>query len=221
MNPGIADWLFYNSIEEPNTGCRLWMGDLRRADGYGFLRVEGKTYLAHRLSYEVTYGPIPPGLFVCHRCDTPQCINPDHLFLGTAADNNADMKRKGRKPVGSKAGGAKLTEAQIAEIDRLRRTGESCTTIAARFGVVPQQIARIIRRAEWAHIPADPIASKMPPALLRGHFHHASKLTEADVTAIRKRVRAGEMKAHLAREFGVTPTLIGNIIKRRCWKHIP
>ena len=79
---------------EPNTGCWLWDG--RDIKGYGAVSVANKSKLAHRVSYEYHKGPIPDGMFVLHKCDMPLCINPEHLFLGTHAENMADMKRKGR-----------------------------------------------------------------------------------------------------------------------------
>lgn len=123
--------------------------------GYGQKGRGGKVYLAHRLAWQDANGPIPDGMFVCHKCDNPPCINVDHLFLGTPADNAADMARKGR---GSGAKGlrnknAKLTDEQVACIREryepnshpARRTGRSSTELAAEFGVTPQYITQLCR----------------------------------------------------------------------------
>lgn len=78
-----------------------WVGDClvyppTKRDGYGRIRVDGKSWLAHRFSWVLANGPIPEGMYVCHRCDNPPCINPEHLFLGTQTDNMRDMAAKGR-----------------------------------------------------------------------------------------------------------------------------
>ncbi len=83
------------TVPEPNTGCLLWLAGIA-SNGYGVLRHQGHSYLAHRFAYERQHGPIPAGLCVCHVCDTRLCVNPAHMFLGTHADNVRDKVKKGR-----------------------------------------------------------------------------------------------------------------------------
>jgi HNH endonuclease len=93
----LKERIFSNFTEDHDTGCWLWRG-AKDHNGYGVIgmRVPGAGRYAHRIAYQLAWGPIPPRLCVLHRCDTPQCINPLHLFLGTQAHNMQDMQRKGR-----------------------------------------------------------------------------------------------------------------------------
>jgi len=136
-------------------GCWLWAGS-KLPKGYGRISFAGvRSTQAHRRSYEVFVGQIPAGLFVCHRCDTPACINPAHLFLGTAAENNADRDAKGRQVPGGARGErnkSKLTEANVLAI---RASHERQITLAARFGVDPSTISQIKTRKRWAWLGGD------------------------------------------------------------------
>ena len=133
---------------EPNTGCWLWTANCVR--GYGRIKVEGRSRQAHRISWELNVGAIPEGMNVLHRCDTPPCVNPGHLFLGTAMDNIHDMIGKGRARIrGEQSGRAKLTKAQVAEIRTRLKAGETQVSVAADLGVVPQTITHIHLGSTW------------------------------------------------------------------------
>jgi len=95
--PDITTRLGNYEVDQ-KTGCYRWLGATNSA-GYGVLYYLGKLCLAHRVTWEVSVGPIEEGLSVCHKCDTPGCINPSHLFLGTHQDNMEDMRKKGRAPL--------------------------------------------------------------------------------------------------------------------------
>lgn len=108
---------------------------------------------AHRWAYYLTFGVIPDGMYVLHKCDNPPCVNPDHLFLGTFQDNMDDMKKKGRKAIlcGEFQPGSKLTWDQVCEIRRLRASGVRSIEIGAMFGVHPNIVWRIHARRLWKH----------------------------------------------------------------------
>lgn len=138
-------------MTEPNSGCWLWTG-CYEGNGYGNIGSggsEGRTLKAHRLSYEMHVGPIPPGADVLHRCDTRECVNPFHLFLGTQADNMADMVRKGRNARGSTNGHAKLTEDDVRAI---RASADLLTDLVEAYGVAASTISQIRSGHRWRHV---------------------------------------------------------------------
>lgn len=128
-------------------GCWLWLGARSKA-GYGQIGLGRKVLYAHRLSAEWVHGPIPAGTEVCHKCDAPACVNPDHLFLGTHADNGADAASKGRMrpPRGEASPKAKLTAEQVVAIRRDTRTTRA---IGRDYGVSNRHVSAIKRGEAW------------------------------------------------------------------------
>lgn len=169
MKPSINDYpekvieRFKIKIDFAPNGCWLWNSCLD-VWGYGsfcirnFRGHKSYTMKAHRMSYEIHKGIIPKGLMCCHKCDTPSCVNPEHLFLGTNQDNMDDMVRKGRREirVGESARNVKLTEKQVLEIRRTYRKGEegefSQWGLARKYGVGRTAIESIIKNKSWKHI---------------------------------------------------------------------
>lgn len=138
-------------MPEPNSGCWLWIGATK--GNYGAIKVRGRKGMrrAHRVSYELHVGPIGSGLFVCHKCDVPLCVNPEHLFLGTRADNMLDMVRKGRNrgPQPENSRTAKLTAQQAATVFKARADDVSASALSARFGVSENAIWNIWCGRTW------------------------------------------------------------------------
>lgn len=161
-------------IPEPISGCWLWIGGISNT-GYGMIGINGKrTKAAHRISWEIYRGHIPPDLWVLHKCDVRCCVNPDHLYLGTAKNNVHDLmkrgnprfeirknitpeielKRIGNLPRGAMhhRSGARLSEDQVRAIFL---TSGPQRAIAARFGVCQQTVSLIKSKKRWAHLNAD------------------------------------------------------------------
>lgn len=149
-------WSHVRKTEE----CWLWTGSLN-PNGYGQLGTThnyvNKVFLAHRYSYELHFGPIPAGLYVCHKCDNPPCVNPAHLFLGTNSENILDCIAKGRfgdhRVQGARHGCAKLTDAQVYAIRERCNRGDLRPLIAQDFGVSLSLVSHIHTRRVWKHLP--------------------------------------------------------------------
>ncbi len=165
---------FWNRIEKTE-GCWIWHGDTQKY-GYGRLNYHRKLYLAHRLAWILTNGPIPKGKYVLHRCDNPPCCNPDHLYIGTPADNVRDMIERNRmargdsKHVkkgldhyyhktpekrlrGERHGMSKLNEAAVLSIrDRFARKEASAIQLGKEYGVDRSLIYMVAKRQIWSHV---------------------------------------------------------------------
>ncbi len=156
----INERLESKSIPEPNSGCWLWTASVI-SDGYGCLRSDGRTQYAHRLSYEINTGPIPEGMFVCHKCDTPSCVNPRHLFLGTNQDNIKDSMEKGRRKRAyaprpwreNMVTNSKLTEDDVRTIrKRLLDGPRQMRRLSREFGVSHTAIRMIALGKRWRFV---------------------------------------------------------------------
>ena len=146
---------------DTETGCWNWTGYItpRHQRAQFWLDAEKRYICASRIAWTIYRGRFDVSLLVCHHCDNPKCVNPDHLFLGTQAENMQDCKRKGRiSPPprsdrrGEKAGTAKLTTRQALAIKRRLDAGELGYKLAAEFGISTAQISRIRNGTRWAHI---------------------------------------------------------------------
>ncbi len=157
-------------------GCWEWTGG---GHPYARLKAEGHTRQASHISWELAYGPIPSGVQICHHCDNPHCVRPDHLFLGTQRDNLADASAKGRlrtRDAGNRGNGlsgerhpnrihpermargehhgrAKMTEEGVIEARRLSAEGWTLARLSERYGVLITTLSMIIRRETWQHVP--------------------------------------------------------------------
>ena len=137
-------------IPEPNSGCWLWLGAVDQ-DSYGVgwdIELSRNTR-AHRMVYEILVGPIHADKKLLHRCDNPICVNPDHMTIGTTADNNADMCAKKRHAFGTKHGRNKLSDVDVYNI---RASAKSTRKMAAELGVSQSLINHIRVGRIWKHL---------------------------------------------------------------------
>jgi len=165
------DERFWTKVQKGD-GCWLWTA-CKDQSGYGRLgaRVDGSFFVfkAHRLSWELAHGPIPEGVCVLHRCDTPSCVRPDHLFLGSKQDNYDDMVNKGRRRIvfggvaklaattpgafaGTKNPRAKLTDEDVRYIRHMSDEGASRIELARKFGITGPAVRMIVTRTTWRHV---------------------------------------------------------------------
>ena len=132
--------------------CWNWDGSIQKG-GYGTIELNHKSLKAHRVSYWIHYGEIPEGMYVCHKCDNRKCVNPEHLFIGTHADNLADAALKGRMIHGSNSYWSKLSENYVFFIrESLRNKKHTGIELAKKFGVFHSTIYNANKGKTWRHV---------------------------------------------------------------------
>lgn len=157
---------FADRVErDVNTGCWLWRGHIAD-DGYGHFRVwpGPREWRAHRFSYVAHVGPIPDEMMVCHRCDTPVCVNPNHLFVGSALDNATDCKEKGRVLAGAQnvRNRLRISAEDARAIREMRVAGSTYPAIAAAFGCSESHVRSIVAGRAWRNA-GGPSSKRSPP----------------------------------------------------------
>jgi len=139
---------FWSKVTKTD-GCWLFKGS-----GYPRFRANGKTIKAHRFSYIAHFGSIPEGMLVCHKCDVRNCVNPEHLFIGTYDDNNKDRSKKGRtgRLLGDNHPSSRLTTEQVIAIKTERASGTLTMALAKKYGISKRHVRSIVRGECWSHL---------------------------------------------------------------------
>lgn len=162
---------FWDKVDKTKD-CWNWTGCLRGYTGYGCIKIDKKVYDCHRVSYALTYGKIPEGKLVLHKCDNRRCVNPKHLYIGTHKDNVRDSIERGHhhfpdwrasnmspnKPRGEKVGSSKLKECDVKQIRKIWEKDLDTTQseLAEKFKVSRHAIADVINNETWRHVKTGP-----------------------------------------------------------------
>lgn len=203
LEPTAKDIARFWSKVQKTDDCWLWTGFKR--SGYGLMHIERNrkrsTWSAHRLSFYIHHGYIDDELSVLHSCDVPPCVNPEHLRLGTRADNNLDKNIKNRH-------GYRITNEQVIDIRSRPLTNTMCRDLAAEFDISVQAVKRILSGESYSWLPGE---VEIPPQFT------SYSLSPEDVEDIVKRASTGKwgIQTRLAEEYGVHKTTISHIVKGR------
>ncbi len=208
---------FWERVDKADGPSSCWkLVANKTSENYGRFRIGGKTYRAHRVSYQVTYGLIPAGMLVCHKCDNPGCVNPQHLFLGTQGDNMLDCHKKGRNPKdGENNGRAKLNRFQASEIRHAYLVGGlTQEEIASKYGVNRMQVSMIARGKHWRDESMSPPTSHLG----RRHSYGKRKIGMREAQKIRSEyVPHIVTQKMLAEQYRVSSGEVGRILRNEVW----
>lgn len=200
-----------------NGDCLEWTGAIS-SSGYGTIGVGRSSLKSHRVAFELVNGYLPPDAYVCHRCDNPRCVKPDHLFLGTAKDNIQDCVRKNRRntPKGADSSRARLTESDVVGIRLKHSAGQTQRSLANEYSVGLSAIKHILHGRSWRHVETQASLRGVG----KGEANPASKLTTEQVKEIRELHGQGVTRKSIAAMYAVSRTMIGLIVNRQAWSHV-
>lgn len=202
-----------DNIRVDSQGCFLWQKSTFGVGGYAQICIGKTRHPGHRLSYRLFRGPVPDGLFVCHRCNVKRCINPAHLYLGTNQQNILDALADGLMPIGEKHHQSKLSASDVASMRRSYASGETVAVIADRHAVGYESARRAIVGRTWAHVPG--AVSMRPSGWGSGERGARTKVTDEQVKAIRNMAQSGVRAATIASEYGLSRSHVDSIVKLR------
>lgn len=191
-------------------GCWEWQGS-KAFYNYGTMCFEKSLYRTHRVAYETFIGPIPNGLFVCHHCDNPPCVNPSHLFVGTQTDNIRDKEAKGRGNHTScqEHGSSKLTNRQVIKIIELYASKTmNQRQLANKFNVHQSQISKLIKGLQFSKLNAS-INS------IDNRKENSKTYTLEQKAEARKLFKEGMRVCNIARKLNINPTSLWFIIHKQ------
>lgn len=209
--------------------CWLWAGATRGPSTddkgklqYGRVTYCGVKYTVSRVSWELAHNErLPADILVLHTCDTPLCVNPDHLVRGSHADNVADRVSKGRSAKGLSHPKTRLKEEDVLEIVRLKtEEGWTYKRIANKYAVGTTSIQHILEGKNWQHLTGIPERPKPKCGRPVGAGHHNSKLNPDKVREIRRLFAEGSTLTELGDRFGVHKATISGIVRRKEWSHV-
>lgn len=221
----MLDERFWSKVSKPpQGGCWNWTAN-KNNKGYGLFRPGGTApkRLAHRLSYENSYGPIPHGLNILHSCDNPACVNPAHLRPGTQVENVRDMIERGRQVLstlkGEQIATSRLTGEDVIGIRTDYCSGVALDAICAKYGIQRSSIKDYTSGRSWKHLLQDPRSPSLETLKAESARRRRSsaRLTANDASTIRLRLNSGETGRALAREYGVHYATISDIKNNRIW----
>lgn len=222
---------FLSRVSIDETGCWLWAAG-KTGQGYGAFAIDGRNRPAHRVSFELFKGKIPEGIFVCHKCDIPACVNPDHLFLGTHQDNMDDRSKKGRTPplpnthsnqewnlkrIRSMPKGAdntatRYTDEQVLQVHELRKTGIGPKPISEALGLPEMFVQDIIygRARRYLH-PDEAIRNRLTRERTPRQSGVRKKYSDEIIEEVRRRAALGDKGSKIALDLGVPRSLVYDV----------
>lgn len=213
---------FWNKVNKTDS-CWLWTG-AKTTDGYGCFgngRLGSKR--AHRFSWEIDRETIPPNMELCHTCDNPSCVNPEHLFIGTHTDNMRDAARKKKFPLryGTDHPRGKWSDEQVKSMVQLYNSGTPIKEICSLFGICRSSLGNILYRSAREHaLDGIRVSKKKRTPYRKGEHNSRSRFKTDQILKIRNLYESGSSPKEIKSIFNLPEGTFWSIVCRSTWKHI-